>query len=82
MIAKKVRKGSKKELIVMAGDGFLEPIATYNPVPPPRMMNRNGASCLPNDPRNINIINMHVATPRNKKKTVPKLVPMAIRLCA
>ena len=78
VMAKKVKKGSPNAANVMAGDGFRDPRATYKPVPPPKMIARNGASCRPNEPRKLSMINMQIKIPRNKKNTVPRLVAIAI----
>ena len=40
---------------------------------------RNGHNCASNEPPKAIIIHMQVATPRNRKKTVPRLVAIAVR---
>ena len=48
-------------------------------MPPPIMNARNGCNWAWNEPLKAIIIRMQVATPRNRKNTVPRLVAMALR---
>ena len=43
------------------------------------MKARNGGNWAWNEPLKATIIRMQVATPRNRKNTVPRLVAMAVR---
>ncbi len=63
----------------MAVEGFRAPKATYSPTPPPNMNATKGMNWASNEPLKAIITRMHVATPTNRKKTVPRLVAIACR---
>src|SRR5262245_50751463 len=63
----------------IADDGFRHPKATNSPTPPPAMKPRNDVSWYSNELLNASMIRMHVATPRNRKSSVPMLVAIAVR---
>jgi hypothetical protein len=52
---------------------------TNRPRLPPTMKARNGASCVWKLPLKLIIIRISVTTPRNRKKTLPRLTPTAVR---
>ncbi len=79
VMATNVAAGARAEAQPIACDGLRAPRATQRPALPPAKAARNGKTCISNEPLNEIIIRIAVATPTNRKNTVPRLTATAVR---
>ena len=75
----KVSAGRMADAQPIAGDGLRADRAAYNPIPPPTMTARNGASCNSKLDPNATMIRIAVSTPMKRKATVPSPTAIARR---
>ncbi|NBT12317.1 MAG: hypothetical protein EBS56_01780 [Planctomycetia bacterium] len=78
-MATNVSAGSSADAQAIAGEGLRADSAAYRPTAPPTIAARNGASWSSKLDPKATMIRITVATPMNRKATVPSATAMARR---